>query len=393
MTVAPPHPPATPPRTDDLEGLDALVKEARRRARRRRLLIGSALAVVAAAVVFGSGVVRVGRSAPVASSARSPVAGRPLPGNGLLAVDMDGWTSKDDGWLGLVRPDGSGLRRLIYCGCGWFAWSPNGKQLAFLNGYPGPTASKIWLYVVNADGSGRRRLALCGVCRGPIAWSPDSRRIAFATDRGRLHVFDLGSGTERVLSLTIPAAASPAWSPDGATIAFGDGSQVSTIRPDGSHQRMFTNVGDLIGDVSWSPDGRSILFDAGDDKIYTIGADGSNLRQLVSGPPNSGPIEPSWSPDGRRILYFSTPQVAGGYGGRVLVMRSDGSHRRILYRAGCCVDFWSPPIWSPDGKQIAVDVPNGNGNGVVVMDANGKHRHQAFRPTLLVAWQPLPRKP
>jgi hypothetical protein len=62
MTVAPPQPPATPPLTDDPEGLDALVKEARRRARRRRLLIGSALAVLVAAAVFGSGVVRVERS-------------------------------------------------------------------------------------------------------------------------------------------------------------------------------------------------------------------------------------------------------------------------------------------------------------------------------------------
>jgi Tol biopolymer transport system component len=377
---------------DDPEGLDALVKEARQRARRRRLLIGSALAVLVAAAVFGSEIVRGGRSAPVASSSHSPVAGHTLPRNGLLAVDMDGGFG-DNGWLGVVRPDGSGLRRLIDCpgGCGlaWFAWSPNGKELAFLGGHFGGTLtrSKLWLYVVNADGSGRQRLALCGVCQGPsIAWSPDSRQIAFAT-RTRLDVFDLGSGAERLLTRHIPGDASLAWSPDGTTIAFGDGSQVSTIRPDGSDQRTFADVGDWVRDVSWSPDGRSILFDTV-DRIYTIGADGSNLRQLVSGPPGSGPNAPAWSPDGRRILFFSTPRTRGGYAARVLVMRSDGSHQRIIYRAGCCVGVWSPPIWSPDGKQIAI-----NNNGVVVMDLNGKDRHRTFRITTLAAWQPLPQTP
>jgi Tol biopolymer transport system component len=245
------------------------------------------------------------------------------------------------------------------------------------------TGSKLWLYVVNADGSGRQRLTLCGACstQANIAWSPDSRRIAFAT-RTRLDVFDLGSGAERVLN--IPGAVSPAWSPDGTTIAFGDGSRVSTIRPDGSQHRTFADVGAWVGDVSWSPDGRSILFDSG-ARISTIGADGSNLRQLVSGPPISGPSQPSWSPDGRRILFLSSSPR--GYF-RVLVMRSDGSNQRIIYRAGCCVGVGSPSIWSPDGTQIAINL-----NGVVVMDLNGKHRHRTFRITTLAVWQPLPRTP
>jgi Tol biopolymer transport system component len=370
---------------NDPGGLDALVKEARQRARRRRLLIGSALAVLVATAVFGPGIVRGGRSAPIASSSHSPVAGpgHALPRNGLLAVDMDGgWGN--DGWLGVVRPDGSGLRRLVHCDCGLagFAWSPNGKQLAFMGGHLGGalTRSKLWLYVVNADGSGRQRLTLCGACstQANIAWSPDSRQIAFAT-RTRLDVFDPGSGAERVLTRHIPGDASPAWSPDGTTIAFGDGNRVSTIRPDGSQQRTFADVGHWVGDVSWSPDGRSILFDAGRDRIYTIGADGSDLRQLVSGPPNSGPDWPAWSPDGRRIVFLSSP--------RVLVMRSDGSDQRIIYRAANA-DVGSPPIWSPDGKQIAINL-----NGVVVMDWNGKHRHRTFRITTLAVWQPLPRTP
>ena len=34
-------------------------------------------------------------------------------------------------------------------------------------------------------------------------------------------------------------------------------------------------------------------------------------------------------------------------------MNADGSNKRRLYRNACCVSTYAPPIWSPDGKQIA----------------------------------------
>jgi len=386
----------------EVDAQEALIEEARRRTRLRRLGYAAgalAVAVIALAVLgFGHhwGVGQSGvRAAP---SGLAPISRLPARANGVLTVEVrraGGVINADT--LAAIKPDGSGLRPLTRCpgGCvfGPYVWSPDGKRLAFMSGHYGgaTTVSKLWLYVVNADGSDRRRLALCGVCLDRhIAWSPDSRQIAFATDAG-LNVFDLGSGTERMLD--IPGVAAPAWSPDGATIAFGNATQVSTIRPDGSHQRTFTNVGDLVGDVSWSPDGHSILFDAG-DRIYTIGADGRNLRQLVSGPPNSGPGAPSWSPNGRRILYFSTPRAAGGYGAEVWTVKPNGSDRRRVYHTGCC-EFWSSPIWSPDGKAIALGMSafttNGvfNNNGILVMDPRGKHRRRLLGNPMAFAWQPI----
>jgi Tol biopolymer transport system component len=72
-------------------------------------------------------------------------------------------------------------------------------------------------------------------------------------------------------------------------------------------------------------------------------------------------------------------------------MRPDGSDRRLLYYAGCCVGEWSPPIWSPDGRWIAFSGATEN-DGVVIMDAAGGHRRQLLDLPSEVAWQPLPRR-
>ncbi len=80
-------------------------------------------------------------------------------------------------------------------------------------------------------------------------WSPDGRRIAFASDRDGFHglfVVD-ASGGAPVRLATQPAATSA---------------------------------------VQWSPQGRDIVFAAGDygsRRILTMGADGGGLRALLTG--------------------------------------------------------------------------------------------------------------
>ena len=55
--------------------------------------------------------------------------------------------------LFVVNADGSGLRRLTRHAANvprWFAWSPDGRTIAFLHNRE--------VYIVKADGSGERRL-------------------------------------------------------------------------------------------------------------------------------------------------------------------------------------------------------------------------------------------
>src|ERR687895_2844660 len=73
------------------------------------------------------------------------------------------------GNLFVVRPDGSGLRRLTRRGGAEPAWAPDGKRIAFARGRN--------VYVMRADGSRLRRLTRRGGVT-PV-WSPDGKWLLF----------------------------------------------------------------------------------------------------------------------------------------------------------------------------------------------------------------------
>ena len=76
------------------------------------------------------------------------------------------------------------------------------------------------------------------------------------------------------------------------------------MRPDGSQRRQLTKLGGVAQAPSWSPDGRRIVFSANVDErrfdIYTVGADGKDVRLVTSGEDS---FEPAWSPDGKTIAF------------------------------------------------------------------------------------------
>jgi Tol biopolymer transport system component len=89
-------------------------------------------------------------------------------------------------------------------------------------------------------------------------------------------------------------------------------------------------VGEALNSVDFDRDG-----------LYVMNADGSSLRRIV----RSGFAEsPHWSPDGRAIAFVD------GEPGRVVVVRGDGSARRVL---GAGDNLASPNPWSPDGRRLA----------------------------------------
>jgi Tol biopolymer transport system component len=124
-------------------------------------------------------------------------------------------------------------------------------------------------------------------------------------------------------------------------------------RPDGTHASELTDRPGFFSD--WRADGRRIAFDYfdadGNQQIATINANGSDLREITSGP---GMHEvPSWSPDGKTIAFDFSPQNPGtpGFEARLWTMRADGSHAEALpmQQPGFDVE----PKYSPDGRWIA----------------------------------------
>jgi TolB protein len=96
---------------------------------------------------------------------------------------------------------------------------------------------------------------------------------------------------------------------------------------------------------SWAQHGNArVVFQSdrdGDEEIYTMNTDGTNLVQLTHNSASDG--APQWSPDGRQIL-FSTDRDGNL---EIYLMDADGSRQINLTenpKADCS------PRWSPDGK-------------------------------------------
>lgn len=203
------------------------------------------------------------------------------------------------------------------------------------------------LYTVSASGEGLRKLSTTLSPYGP-RWSPNGRQVAFTHGFSRIATLPVPRGSGRLLTNPcIECAQDPAWSPDGRRIAYMNRGRLFTMRADGRHERLLFRVRKrAFGAPDWSPDGRRIAFYASEERLrlYVVGADGRRIRQLrrVRG------RYPRWSPSGRWIAFIAQD-------GTVMVVRSDGTHPRVVAR-GLPVDTSSSPSWSPDGRHIVFAV-------------------------------------
>jgi dipeptidyl aminopeptidase/acylaminoacyl peptidase len=232
------------------------------------------------------------------------------------------------------------------------------------------------LWTIDADGSGLGNLTSGGVEDSNAMWSPDGRRLAFARSRGDrdINVMDASRPAE-VTNLTAGTADQndePAWSPDGTRIAFsrrtgGGAPDVYVLAPGapGPAQRLTTDPG-TDGQPAWSPDGTRIAFTSdrdGDDEIYTMRADGSDVQQLTTN--GSSDDQPAWSPDGTRIAFTSFRDGNE----EVYVMPARLGAAQTNLTSNPAADRF--PAWSPDGTRIAFTSDRNDGSQLLKMNADG----------------------
>src|SRR5262249_45219353 len=117
-----------------------------------------------------------------------------------------------------------------------------------------------------------------------------------------------------------------------------------------------------------SPDGKKIIFSrqtGNYSQIYSMNPDGSQIRQMTSLPAPNMATGPVWSRDGKKIALT----VYNGFGpGSIYIMNANGSGlTQLVTTPGGDQN----PTFSPDGKRIAF-MSNRTGNWEVwSVDING----------------------
>lgn len=127
------------------------------------------------------------------------------------------------------------------------------------------------------------------------------------------------------------------------------GWKLFVARLDGSELRQLTSgPGEDVTPI-WSPDGTQVVFVSsrgGNEDVWIVRADGTAPRNLTNHPASDS--HPSWSPDGRLIVFCSTR--GDGDNDDVYITSVDGSGLRRLTDNGPNWDTF--PSFSPDGRTI-----------------------------------------
>ncbi len=234
--------------------------------------------------------------------------------------------------------------------------SPDGRYIAYTvqqaNWDENEFATQIWIAV---PATGERYQLTSGKksSSGPL-WAPDSRRLAFTSDRDgkrQIYVISPSGGEASQLTAEENGVGNLAWAPDGSVIAFTSTGPDSKERKD--RKEKYGDFDIIGGDYVMSHLWRVAV-------PAEIPADVKKLPKpeaLTKGETFSVSSF-SWSPDSKRIAFSATrdPDLGSQDTERIYVLDLADLHVRTLVGEG---GPHSRPRWSPDGRHVAFVTSNG----------------------------------
>ena len=259
-------------------------------------------------------------------------------------------------------------------------WSPDGKWIAFF----GRLGDKHGLMIAKPDGSDVTVLASPEGTNSPlpgagneVAWSPDGKQIAYISSAPDSRAAE-ASGDPMVITRYL-------YKPDAGEgmTRFNDNQRLHIFVVDVATKqtRQFTKGDTDEHSIDWSPDGKEILHltnpEPNQDEffnydVFALKVEDGSVRRVTATEFNE--YDPIWSPDGKKILFRGTRR---GLTDRettmedthVWVMNADGSDRREI---GAAVDNrQGSPHWGPDGNSVYFTVQEQGSNYLMRLPISG----------------------
>jgi len=258
--------------------------------------------------------------------------------------------------------------------------SPDGKRVVFSVTQPAYDAKdqEADLWMVAADGSEKpRRITFTKSAESGVAWSPDSRRIAFSTKRdgdeeNQIYVLDLAGGGEAVRVTSIAAGASgPRWRPDGQALLYGSlvypGAADEAANRKMAAERKARKYSARVYDSfpirhwdHWLDDRRLHLFVQGaaaeakpQDLLVGTRLAAEAGFAMPSDPLGGQSLDAVWAPDGQSIVFAATARrnvaAYAFYGTQLYHVAAGGGEPRAITSGD---DEYASPAFRPDGRAL-----------------------------------------
>lgn len=237
-------------------------------------------------------------------------------------------------------PAAAGERRLNETTFRSMAISPDARKVAVI------AHGEVFAAPAKDGGPAQRITDTVGP-ESDLAWSPDSRRLAYVSERGRAsQVMEYDFATQTAHALTPPTGydAAPAYSPDGKALAYVHGRselRLLTLGPDGKVLRdtlLYKGALDRTdaARVTWSPDSRWVAFAVTDRKsfrnVWVVPAAGGEARPVSFLANGNAGDRIAWSPDGRYLVFDTNQRSEDAHMVRVDLLPNTPRYREDAFR-------------------------------------------------------------